>query len=123
MPPDAPTTIELIAKSVDWTWVMSVLVVVVGGLVAILKIWGPTHVSEKKLRNSEYVNEIKNDASNRKNEVETLKTKVAELQAQVKSMEVSIENSDKDIHEIRQDYRELVNRIDDLIKQIMEMTS
>jgi len=122
IPPEAPHTISELVKAIDWTWVMTVLIVVVGGIVALLKIFAGT-VSENKLRKSELVKEIQKKSSSHDEELVELRKMLSEAQSDLRVQKVEVENSKKTEAEIKRDYRELVNRMDDLIRQVIDLMS
>ena len=120
IPPEAPQTISELANMIDWTWIISVFIVVIGAIVSFTKIFGDT-ISENKLRKSDFIKEMQKKSSTHETEISELRQKLTDAQADLKVQKVEVNNSKKTEEEIKRDYRELVNKMDELIRQIINL--
>ena len=108
-------------NAVNWTALAGLTVVMIGIVVSILKIFGSTHINETKLRSSEYIKEIKKKTEEEQKEIENLRERINEAKNELSAMRVSIDNCTTITNEIKQDYKKLVDKMENLIKQIIEL--
>jgi len=120
MPPEGDNSINAFWLCVDWTIVMSVLVVVVGGLVAFMQIFGSAHISEKKLRKSEYMNDMKNDIKKNTDGAEKIKKDITDLRQLITDIKNTAKNAEEYAGNLHEDNLQLLEKLDQVLTKVLD---
>lgn len=56
-----------------------------------------------------------------KTHVEELRSDISEMKTQLATMRVELDNSSKNVEELKSKYKALTNKLDDFLKQLLEM--
>ena len=115
------TTAGAGAVAINWGIVISVISVSVAAMVAMIKIFGPKkQVADEELRKSDYVKDIERRAKEAKVKIEELKDIINKNSTEIEKLKIESGHNTKSVEELKQDNRELVQRLDDLLKQILD---
>ena len=124
------TPILMTQLAIDNEFILSLVAILsgIGGAVLVLsKIFGSNIDDEKKLRDSDTVKDIHTKSKTIEAELKVTDAKIHDLKDLITAQYVEVEklkiittNSHHNIDELKQQNRDLVQRLDDLLKQIME---
>ena len=124
------TPILMTQLAIDNEFILSLVAILsgIGGAVLVLsKIFGSNIDDEKKLRDSDIVKDIHTKSKTIEAELKVTDAKTHDLKDLINAQYVEVEklkiittNSHHNIDELKQQNRDLVQRLDDLLKQIME---
>lgn len=110
------------AYTINWTMIIAILTVSLTTMATLIKIFS-NKVKEEDLRDSSYIKSIDNKSDENNKKIEILKELFTEEKTKVVANTVEIGNDKKTIETLKQDNRELVQRLDDLLKQLLEWFS
>jgi len=99
--------------SINWTLVLSVFAICFTAMATLVGIFG------KRVR-KEDIQRIENNNTNNNTKTDTLRTAITAVEKEVAGLTQKTINNEKNIDEMKKDYREVVQRLDDLLKQLME---
>ena len=108
---------------INWTVVIGVLTVSLTTMATLIKLFGPKRpVNDESLRLSPYLIELDRSTKIREEKLNAIKELVNLTNTEVEKLKVETKNSSQNLEEVKKDYRDLVQRLNDLLKLIMEYT-
>jgi len=155
-----------VSVAFDWTFIISVIIVVFGIVTTIVQLFGPSlSVKDETLRKSEYLNEFKNTIKNElkemensydeklestsdflierinatndlleekvktlnsltskhENKIDVIKEDISKIKENIIDLKYSYDNNTKSVENIRFEQRKLIERIDNVLRQILEL--
>lgn len=99
--------------TINWTLVISIFAVCFTAMATLIGIFG------RRVRKEDVVR-LENSDKNHVTRIETLKDAIAKVETEIATLTAQTKNNEKTIDEMKQDYRDIVQRLDDLLKQLME---
>lgn len=124
---------------INWTTILSVATVCITAMATFIKIFGTNENSDEDLKNieennklfkdkqekdnKEFINEQENTAKEFNRRQEELKEKINVLIIEIEKSKMECSSNTKSIEELKKDYRILAQRLDELLKQILEWFS
>lgn len=136
------SAVHSMTSVIDWTKVITVISMSLAAMGTLISIFSNKFISEESLRNSNYIKEISDlGKENAKKQSElrdyvdtemgelntSLSKRISDLRDYVSELRIEIEklksestNNNRSLEELKRDYRELVQRLDSLLKQLLE---
>ena len=106
---------------INWTIILSVITVCLTAMATIVKIFGSKQgVNDEDLRQSNYLKEMETKAKDNNTKSESLKECISSLRTEIAKIKVEQTHNTRSLSELRIDNRELVQRLDDLLRQLVE---
>ena len=107
--------------TINWTLVITVITICLAAMGTIIKIFGTkTKINDESLRNSSYLQSIESAGNKRSEKLDQLKELINIQYTEVEKLKILSQNSTKGLEELKKDNRDLVQRLDDLLRQLME---
>jgi len=118
-------------SGINWTLLISVVSVSLATMGTLIRIFGSSVIKDENLRSSTFLKELAEDHSKSDSKIEKNKeeenTRYMELKELINRTNVDLEklkvessHSAKSLEDLRQDNRELVQRLDDLLKHLLD---
>ena len=109
------------SNPINWTIVLSFTSVSIAAMVAYVNIYkSKKYVSDDELRESNLITEMKEKSQKLEEKHESLKETANVLRIDVEKLKMETNMNVDSIKDLKQDYREIVQRLDDLLKQIVD---
>jgi septal ring factor EnvC (AmiA/AmiB activator) len=118
---------------VNWTLVISVFAVCLTAMTAAISIFkSKKSINDDELRESNLIKDIQTSSTENKQNIKTnkdtsdqksdqLKEQISVLRTEIEKIKVEMQNTNKSLEELRSDNRELVQRLDELLRQLMDL--
>jgi len=103
----------LAGVKISWTLLIAIFAVCLTAMTTLIKIFG------KKVT-EEDIDRIEKESIELREKHESLKNAIGDIQTEVATLKERSKNSEKTLDGIKQDNREIVQRLDDLLKQLIE---
>ena len=120
-------TSVLSGLSINWNLLIALSIMCVTAMGVLIKVFGKKLKPEEKAGNGFICQQNIKDITRLESEIKSnsknhdeLKEKVNQLKTQTATLKVQSENNTKSLDEMKQDTREIVQRLDDLLKQLVE---
>ena len=109
------------SNPINWTIVLSFTSVSIAAMVAYINIYkSKKHVSDDELRESNLIIEMKEKSQKLEEKHESLKETANILKIDVEKLKIETNMNIGSIKDLKQDYKEILQRLDDLLKQIVD---
>ena len=118
---------------INWTFVISTVIVCLTILTGLVRVFGFSQIKDEQLRKSAYLKEIKEKGEKNSSRITNNHDKLTDINTEVEKLKLTIQQhtekidefkleQSKKIDELKREQRELVGRLDELLKQLLEMT-
>ena len=112
------------AQNIEWTLVISVFAVCLTAMTAAISIFkSRKSINDDELRESNLIKDLSTCTKDNSQKSEIIKDNIATLRTEIEKIKVEMVGNSKSIEGLREDNRELVQRLDDLLRQLMDLLS
>lgn len=117
-----PSLIQSAQYSTNWTVVLSVCAVCLTAMTTFINIFkSKKSINDDELRESNLIKDMGETSKESKHKQEEIKDIISLLKTDVEKIKIEQLNTSKSMEELRRDNRELVQRLDDLLRQLLEL--
>lgn len=110
------------SADINWTLVISVCAVSVAAMTAAINIFkGRKAINDDELRESNLFKDVTENVKSNTKKSDDIKEVVNTLRTEVEKIKVEMLNTGKSIEELRKDNKDLVQRLDELLKSLMDL--
>lgn len=110
------------ANPINWTTVISILTICLTAMATIIKIFA-NKLSDDTLNSSKYISGIENATKENSKKIESMNNDMNKEKITTAKHASMLESNATSIKELKEDNREIVQRLDDLLKQLLEWIS
>lgn len=112
------------SPDINWNLIISVFAVCLTAMTAAIAIFkSKKSINDDNLRESNLFQDITTSTKDNACKSENLKEAIAILRTEIEKIKVEMTNNSKSVEELRKDNRELVQRLDELLRQLMDLLS
>ncbi len=115
------STIQSGILTIDWTVLVGTIIVCITILTGIIKIFGQSNIKEEQLRNSQYVKDLIDKINKNADKISTAREDIIDIKNKIELLKMQLQSEITNTDEIRTQQKELVNRLDEFLRQIMEI--
>jgi len=130
---------------INWTILFSTITICLSAMATLIKVFGNSCVKDEALRRSDLIKDMStsinqnrtslektkkelqdvNEKSHKdySEKIDKIKDDITDIQRQVERLKVMVENNSKTAEELKKAHRDVVNRLDEVLRQIMETLS
>lgn len=106
----------------NWTLILSVCAVSVAAMTAFIAVFSKRKIiDDDELRKSSLIVDLTADSKSNSLKHDSIKDLVSTLRTDIEKIKVEMISTNKSLDEVKKDNRELVQRLDDLLRQLMEL--
>lgn len=110
------------SADINWTLIISVCAVCLTAMTAAISIFkSKKSIDDDELRASNLIIDLTSNVRDHSQKHDSLKEVVANLKTEIEKIKVEMLNTSKSLEELRKDNRELVQRLDELLRQLMDL--
>ena len=110
-------------NSINWTVILSVITICLTAMATFIGIFKNRFISDESLRAAPLIQGIIEEVKSESKSHETLRQTINDLKVEIEKLKVESYNNTKSVEELRKDNRELVQRLDNLLKQLVDFVN
>jgi len=112
------------SPDISWNLIISVFAVCLTAMTAAIAIFkSKKSINDDELRESNLIKDLSICTKENTQKSDTIKETIATLRIEIEKIKVEMVNNSKSVEELRKDNRELVQRLDELLRQLMDLLS
>jgi len=108
--------------AINWTFIISIFTICLTTMATLIKIFSG-HVKEEDLRNSKYIKGVDQKTEENFIRIDKIKEEVSDHKNKLSVLTTRTDAHQSSIESLKTDNRELVQRLDDLLRQLLEWVS
>ena len=110
------------SNPINWTMVISVCAVCITAMTAAINIFkSKKTINDDDLRESNIFKDLSTNVKSNSHKSENVKESISTLRTEIEKIKVEMLNTNKSLDELKKDNRELVQRLDELLRQLMDL--
>jgi len=117
-----PSILQQASYNINWTLIISVSAVCLTAMTAAINIYkSKKSINDDELRESNLIEDLTSSVKTNSQKHESIKEVVSNLRIEIEKIKVEMLNANKSLEELKKDNRELVQRLDELLRQLLDL--
>jgi len=117
-----PSILQQASYNINWTLIISVSAVCLTAMTAAINIFkSKKSINDDELRESNFIEDLTSSVKTNSQKHESIKEVVSNLRIEIEKIKVEMLNANKSLEELKKDNRELVQRLDELLRQLLDL--
>ena len=117
-----PSILQQASYNINWTLIISVSAVCLTAMTAAINIYkSKKSINDDELRESNFIEDLTSSVKTNSQKHESIKEVVSNLRIEIEKIKVEMLNANKSLEELKKDNRELVQRLDELLRQLLDL--
>jgi len=117
-----PSILQQASYNINWTLIISVSAVCLTAMTAAINIFkSKKSINDDELRESNLIEDLTSSVKTNSQKHESIKEVVSNLRIEIEKIKVEMLNANKSLEELKKDNRELVQRLDELLRQLLDL--